>query len=317
MATSGSSDFSVQRNDIIREAFELGGIIRAGAAMAAHQTEKGSRVLNAMVKNWAASGIHIWTVSEATLFMQADQIQYALGSTSTDHCALTSDVVSTTLSADEASGQTALSVTSDDGIADNDYIAIQLDDGTFHFTQVNGTPAGDVVTIDVALTDSAASGAKVYCYTNKIVRPLKIVAARRKSMTDDNEVNLTPISRLDYRALARKAEPGLPSQFFYDAQLTLGQLYVYQVESSISELLNFTWHRPIEDFDTAADNPDLPQEWIKALHYGLAHDLGDSYDIPQQRYQRIENKLVAIMAGLAGHDREEESLQFSPAMSGR
>ncbi len=78
MTTSGSTNFSENRNAIMQEAYELGGIVRAGQAISGAQVTKASRVLNAMIKSWMASGIHIWTVSEAVLIPQAAQFQYAI-----------------------------------------------------------------------------------------------------------------------------------------------------------------------------------------------------------------------------------------------
>ncbi len=258
MTTSGSSDYSTNRNGIIQEAYELGGIVRTGQALTGAQLAKGSRVLNAMVKAWMASGIHIWTVSEAVLIPQASQIAYDLGTSSTDHATLASDYVETALAADAASGATSVTVDDDDGIADNDKLAIVLDDGTVQFTQVNGTPSANVVSFDNAMTDSAGSGAKIMAYTNALVRPIKIVAVRRKNLSSGYVTNLTRLERLDYQALANKDSEGLPSQYFYDPALALGRLFIYQRETSISEIINFTCHHTIEAFDTAANNPDLP-----------------------------------------------------------
>ena len=312
MTTSGSSDYSTTRNDIIQEAYELGGVLRAGQAVSGAQLAKGSRVLNAMVKAWMASGIHIWTVVEAVLIPQSEQIAYDIGSASTDHVTLKSDYVETTLAAAAISGATSITVASATGIAASDKIAVVLDDGTVHFTTVSGAPAGAVITLLVGLADSAASGMKVMAYTSALVRPIKIVAVRRKNLASGYETNLTRLERLDYQALANKDSDGLPSQYYYDPQLALGKLYLYQRETAISEIITFTCHRPIEDFDAAADSPDLPQEWIKALNYGLALDLGDSFDIPEQRYGRIAAQFAATMSALAGHDREEGSVFLQP-----
>ena len=312
MATSGSSNLTTNRNEIIQEAFELGGVVRAGQALTAAQLTKGSRVLNAMVKAWMASGIHIWTVAEGVLITASAQYDYELGTTSTDNATLASDYVETTLAADAAAAATALTVDSITGIAASDKLGILLDDGTVQWTTVSGAPSGTTVTAATGLTSAAGSGAKVFAYTTRVERPLKIVSARRKNLSSGYETPLARIERLDYRSLPLKSSEGLPSQYFYDPQLTLGHLYLYQVETSVTEIINFTFHRPIEDFDSAADNPDLPQEWIKALNYGLALDLGDSFDIPAQRYQRISAQFAGVMSALSGHDREEGSIFLQP-----
>lgn len=67
----------------------------------------------------------------------------------------------TTISSNEAGGQTALSVTSITGFADNDFVGIELDTGAMHFSQVNGAPAGGVITIDDPLPSQASTGRAV------------------------------------------------------------------------------------------------------------------------------------------------------------
>ena len=42
-------------------------------------TADATLALNSMIKEWAASGIHIWTTQEAILFLQQDQYRYLLG----------------------------------------------------------------------------------------------------------------------------------------------------------------------------------------------------------------------------------------------
>lgn len=66
--------------------------------------------------------------------------------------------LSTTLTANAASGATALTVSSITGFADNDEIEVTLDSGTVQATTVNGAPAGTTINIDDALTHAAASG---------------------------------------------------------------------------------------------------------------------------------------------------------------
>jgi len=55
-----------------------------------------------------------------------------------------------------------IDVNSISGLADDDSIGITLDDGTLQWTTVNGTPAGDTVTLAEALPDDAAIGNVVY-----------------------------------------------------------------------------------------------------------------------------------------------------------
>ena len=71
-----------------------------------------------------------------------------------------SDGTSTTLSTNEASGQTELSVTSESGFSASDHIGIALNDGTQHQTTIASTAAG-TITVDDALPSAADSGKAV------------------------------------------------------------------------------------------------------------------------------------------------------------
>lgn len=73
----------------------------------------------------------------------------------------------TTLSGDEALGQTELSVTSNAWFAANDGIGITLSGGTVQWTTVAATGAG-TVTVNDALTGAASSGAVVYKHIAKV-----------------------------------------------------------------------------------------------------------------------------------------------------
>ena len=71
-----------------------------------------------------------------------------------------SDGVSTTLSGNEAAGQTVLSVTSETGFSSSDFVGITLNDGTQHRTTVASTAVG-TITVDDALPSAADSGKAV------------------------------------------------------------------------------------------------------------------------------------------------------------
>lgn len=318
MATSGSTDFSVDLTNIIKGAARKIGVIAQGETLSAAAFSDFKDALNMMVKRWAAIDIRVWTVREATLFPQPGQIRYGLGGSATDHC--TESYVQTTLSAAEAAGQVALSVTSDDGILDNDHIGIVLDSGSVHWSTVGGTPAGDVVTIDDALPSAAAAGAAVFAYTTRLVRPIRIPdspsAVRRHGIASGNDVPIgPPISRLDYQARPYKTTRGVITEVFYDPQLSTGYLTLWQAPASpLADLVKFTWHKPIEDFDSASDNPDLPQEWIDTLIFNLAVTMAPEYDVPTQKFAQVAALAEQFLDEVKGADRENEAVCFQPDM---
>lgn len=312
MATSGVYTFTQNRNQIIKRALRQLNVIDAGKSPSAAIVADAADALNAMVKAWQASGIHIWSVEEATLFVQPGQADYDLGLTATDHA--TSSYVATTLSAAEASGQTVLSITSASGMASGDNIGIVLDGGTIHWSTISGSP-GATATIAGALTGNAASGNAVYAYTSKIVRPLRIPAARRYTFSDGQEIDLgKPLARLDYRAMPNKTTRGAVNQFYYDPRggaTVLGRMSLWTAPANVLDAIKFTYHRPLQDFSASTDTPDLPQEWVNALTFNLAVDLATEFSVPADKYATVKQRAEEYLALATGYDRESESILFT------
>ena len=320
MAVSSSYDFSRTRDQLCARALRICGIIKSGETPGSQVLTDVAEALNAMVKRWQKKpSLKVWLVTEAVLFPQAEQSKYALSSSSSDHA--TETYYQTTLSAAEASGQTTLSVTSTTNMTVSDYIGIVMDDGTLHWSTVS-SKTSTTVTIADATDDDAASGNAVFNYTTKLVRPLKIVDARRHNIASATE---TPISdtqgglmaRLDYFALPNKAQTGTINRAFYDPQReALGYLHLWQPPSTITDLVKFTWHRPLMDFDAAADTPDLPTEWIDPIVWNLALAMAPEYKVSDATYGRIERLAMKYLDDVAGFDREPESIQFGVDMMG-
>lgn len=68
---------------------------------------------------------------------------------------------------DEASGQTVISIDDDTGMASGDTVGILLDAGFIHWTTINGAPAGNDITLTVALPSAAADDNNVYTHLFK------------------------------------------------------------------------------------------------------------------------------------------------------
>ena len=78
MATSGSINFSINRNEIITEALELLGAISFGETPSANEITSCARTLNLMIKAWNGQGIHLWTETEMEQALVVDTNSYTL-----------------------------------------------------------------------------------------------------------------------------------------------------------------------------------------------------------------------------------------------
>lgn len=77
MTTSGSYDYTLTANQIIDAMFNKLGVGSEGEALTARHYEDGRRVLNLLVKKWGAAE-HLWTETEGSVILIADQQSYAL-----------------------------------------------------------------------------------------------------------------------------------------------------------------------------------------------------------------------------------------------
>lgn len=313
MATSGVTTFARNRDQLIRSALRKISAFESGETPDNDSVQEASDALNVMVKAWQGSGIHIWRTCEATLFPQLGQVRYTLASTSTDHA--TESYVETALTVAALNGATTIVVDSASGIATAYKIGVQVDDGTIHWTTVNGAPVGTTVTLTAALDDSAALGNRVLVYQTNLVRPLKIISARRYNFDSAIDTPLMEYDRVEYQELPNKTSASTVNGFFYDrrgGKNETGLIYLWPQPASCNEAVNLTVARPIEDFTVAGDAADLPQEWIRAIEWGLADELADEYDVPEPKRTRIERRAAQFLAEANWHERELISFELVP-----
>ena len=280
MATSGSTDWTLNRDAIIRQALLNLRVVDPALTTPAQDITDGTLAANAMIKAWQLDGVFMWLTEEVVVHLQKDSQYFSLGP-SGDNCCLLSDAVSTVTTAAASETDSTITVSDATGIASGDYIGVHLDEGSLQWTTVNGAPADGVVTLTAALTGAVASGATVYAYTSKIARPLQIMEAR---IRDEDDVD-TPVqihhSRTEFFQQTDKTTSGRILEVFYNPDHTNGKLYVWPVAASgdISDRLVMSIQRVVEDLDSSADNFDGPVEALPALIWGLSVWLAPQYGV--------------------------------------
>lgn len=303
MATSGSIDFSVSRDDIITEAMEQMGVLAEGQSPSADQLTSMSRTLNMMVKAWQADGLNLFALQKLYVYLEKDKHEYSLGSTTTDH--FSTEYNRTTTSAAAVITDTTIEVSSISDMSSGDNIGIKLDDGTMQWTTINGAPSGSTVTLTDALTDAVSSGVTVYFYTTKANRPMKLTNVNVVDSTTDNHVPVWLSNRESYVSLPQKTSDGRVSQVYYDPQITLGKLFVWPETDSVDRYLIVWAQRTLEDFDAASDNADFPQEWYLALALNLAYLSCPKYGVPRDLRRDIGSMALNAKLLAENFDRED------------
>lgn len=311
MTTSGTTTFNYNRDQIIRRALRLIGAIASSEVPDAQTVQDSADALNAMVKRWMANGLHLWTTVEAVMFVQIGQVQYTLGPNSTDHAAQV--YTQTQLLNSVANGAGTIQVVSTTNIVNGVGIGVTLNSGDIFWSTVSSISANNV-NLSQPLPDSAYQFANVYVTSPNIDRPLRIPAARRWNSISGIETPLMPLSRLDYEALPDKLQTGEVTQFYYNPQggaVNVGALFLWPApQDTTTNSIKFTYYRPIQDFDTAGNTPDLPVEWIDTIVFNLALSLALEYDCPPQRYTMIKEQALVYMDEVSGWDKEDTSAYF-------
>jgi hypothetical protein len=224
MATSGSSNYTQNRNEIITDALQLLGVIGSGETPSSNDITFCSAQLNKMTKSWQAQGIHLWKQASNTITIVADQYQYAVSP-----------------------------------------------------------------------------------------RPLNIENCRYK-YSSGLERKMKKLGRGEYDALPTKTtSTGACTAFYYDPQLTTGQLYVWPVPQDTTDSLVITYMASIEDFDNSTDEPDFPVEWLDCITHNLAVRVAPAFGITLSKANPdLMMTAQQLLAEMSAWDTEEGSVRITP-----
>lgn len=290
MATSGSFDYSRTAAQVISSALENIGVVPIGGTVASADSTAALARLNYIAKQYGnpASGVNLQTYSRKriTLLLQKGQQTYTIGPATGDARA-SAAVGRTTLSADEASNQTTLSITSNTDttsypgttltMAASDIVAIELDSGSLHFTTISGTPAA---TMDIAsgITGAASAGNAVYWFTARAQRLVFLESAvLRDSSMNDTPIEVYSDVRQYEMGVASKLADGSPTALLFEPLLTNTRITLNRQPTDVTETLVLTGWYPGEDYDATSDDIAFSNEAYRFLAWELSFELAPSY----------------------------------------
>jgi hypothetical protein len=311
VATSGTYNFLVTRNEIIEEALRHLGVIGEGETPSANQYTEHAKTLNMMIKALVPRGLSVWATERLTIFLEDGKASYVNG----DKIALSDTVVRTELTADAASSATSITVDSITGIEDTDQIGIELDDGSFHWTTVSGAPSGSTITLASGLASAASVGNVVYSYATAIVDyQIKELLQAWLRNKDEHDIPMNIISRAEYWDLGNKSDEGAPNQIFFSKEDGKNPLfYIYPLPDDLTYTVEVVVRKNVKNFDSSTDNPDFPQEWFEALSLGLAWRLSNMYGKSIAERQYLGAMAESALQHALSYDKEENtSIYFAP-----
>lgn len=184
------------------------------------------------------------------------------------------------------------------------------------YLQKIGMPLWAIKKDTITLVQSSQSYTCGPTGTGLTERPLRILQAFYRDGFNDIQIEL--ISRQEYNELGDKSVEGIPTQIYYDPQLTNGVLYVYNPAdaNSAGNSLYLIYQRPFEDILSVANEFDFPNEWTMTIEYMLAADLAFRNGIRQTRIAQLEAKARDLLDEVMWWDVESTSLQIVPDTQG-
>jgi len=227
MAISNSYNFELNRDQVIKGALRILGVISQGQTPDADQINDAAEALNVLVKAWGAEGMPLWAIKEGTI-----------------------------------------------------------------------TPQQGIATYSLANEE-----------------PLKVYQAWYRNTSSGIDVPMVGLTEHDYERLSNKSQQGTSVQYFYKRLNGSGTMYLYLVPDSVFAsqfTVHYLYQRPFADFDSSTDTPDFPQEWIRALKYGLADEISMEYGYPIRDRQELQMRAMNYKEEALGFTQEEGSYSFAP-----
>jgi len=163
MATSGSKNFSLTRNDIINAGLRKIGEYDKGETPSGDETADASEALNVLINELAGVyGADIFLRTEATLFLQKGQAEYGIGPSGNT---MADTFTTTTIDGLESAPLSALTVVDSTGMTVGDIIGIeQTADSTVHWSTISSITSATEIVIGLDTTADTTNGA-VWSFT--------------------------------------------------------------------------------------------------------------------------------------------------------
>lgn len=321
MATSGTTTFTVTRDQIIEAALRSLAVLEEGATPGPNALENASFSLNLILKKWQSEGIKLWTIKEYTLPLVPNQTSYTIGpSVAYDYNAskplrLIQCYLRNLSNNTQSVGKISLLSGGSYSVQPTNAVSSTYA-GAGTGATFNLTFTGSTVT-SVMLANSGGSGYSVgdvlTMQGGTFASPCTVTVDSLISVFTD--MPMTIISQQEYNILGSKQSQGNVNTVYYKPWRDYGEISVFLTPNTFTAQ-NYNLHMfvqtPIEDITSANQNFDFPSEWFLALKWGLVAELASDYEKTIADKQYYEQKADMLKQELMDWDIEWASTFFQP-----
>ena len=295
MATSGTTSFNLDIDDVIEESYERCGIRNTKG----YDLKSSRRSLNLLFSEWGNRGIHLWKVELKSQSLTAGQATY----TTPSNC---SDVLEAYVSSTGAADTTlataltvgATSVVLTDASTFSSSGTIQIEEETITYSGKSSNTLTGASRGQFGSTASThASGTVVQNSSGAVT-------------TSTNDISLDKIDRSAYAALPNKGQTGQPSQYFVDRQITPTVTLYLTPDANTYTFLKYYYIQRIQDAGSYTNQTDLPYRFLPCMVSGLAFYLSQKY--APERVQPLKLLYEDELERALQEDGQRTSLFISP-----
>lgn len=253
MAVGTTADFALTRDQLITLAFQTIGKLGESEALPGEQLQIGIKFLNLIVRETDDAGKWIWSYeSTQNLTIVANTFVY----------------------------------TSANGLPTN---ISHLEQVMYRDSQGVDSPV-DILTREgyESIQDKFETGDPKFVYLDDVitlssrtlfVSPILSTVNSQSEVIGSDALNYSCIRSHQSEAL-NKPITGANYLLYWEQSGSSGSAWATDTDYTAPQLLRLTFYRPLFDFDTSSDTPDMPISWPRALFLRLCHDLSDMYRIP-------------------------------------
>lgn len=193
-------------------------------------------------------------------------------------------------------------------------IGFELTDGSRFWDRVLNVNTSATIDITAGLPSAASNGLSVFFYTTQIDRPLRLLrnGGQYSDTITGSETPANRWSRDEYFNQPDKDASGTVTQWYYQPTLENGELFVWQVASSVNNILRFSYIRPALVYTEKTDLLDFPSEFFMPLKWAIAAEIGPSYGVKDNRQLVLESKAVGKLEQALAHDTEMDAFYIQP-----
>jgi hypothetical protein len=277
MATSGSTDYTSTKLQIITSALEYVDALATGQTVPAADNAMVSRSLNTLVKSLQLQGVNLWARTRIEEVLTATDVR-----------------------------------TGSDG---NNYGCIRSHTSTTATKPITGANWTSFWKKTDETSGGAWADATSYNYIGDFTLNSQYINVDRAYIREETG-NLHydyPVQIQSFGAYMEITDKstigrGVPTGLFFEEQLSgmTGYLWPTPEEGMILHMLAT---RTIEDFDADGDTPDYPVRWHKALELGTAVDIAPKYGVWGSRLGQLRGMYEAELK-LARKDDKETTTSF-------